>query len=102
MAHCVISLVVDTDQQPPRARPGCIPHVHWAPCPLDGQPASTTPLHTDDADLAAAVQNWRLRTHSQRPLVIHHGSWAAEDRDHDIAEPWRGCWCGAQRREPEG
>jgi hypothetical protein len=93
MAHCVISLVFDTEVG--RMVPACVVHTSHAPCLRNGEPASTTPLETwDDHGRTAAVKFWRTRTHGQRPLIVHHGR-PDDEREHGGAD----CWCGPERIE---
>lgn len=89
MAVCVIGATMDTDNGD-RIVPACNVHCYYAPCPMNGAPASTTPIETtDEQGREKALAFWELRTKRQRPLVLHHGSWG-DDRDHDGAA----CWCG--------
>lgn len=101
MAHCVISAVYDTDID--QMMPACMVHsAGLAPCPHDGEPASTVPLHShDQPSRREAVQFWELRTHRQRPLILHHGSLGSE-RDHAVgADDWT-CWCEPEVLAPSG
>lgn len=72
MAHCVISAIVDTDDGNALV-PACMVHTHFAPCPRDGEPACPVPLHSlpGAATRSEALRMWQVRTHRQRPLVIH-------------------------------
>lgn len=94
MAHCVISVIYDTDIE--SMVTACVVHTAHAPCLLNGQPASTDPLHTDDRPgRDRAVRFWELRTHGQRTLVLHHGS-LGDEREHATEVNDLTCWC-----EPE-
>src|ERR1700755_2739447 len=69
----------------------CMVHTHYAPCPRNGEPASTGALHAEDINgPAEAVRFWWLRTRGQRTLLLHHGTFG------DDRELSAGCWC-----EPE-
>jgi hypothetical protein len=100
VAHCVISAVMDTDDM--AASPACVVHTNWAPCPHDGQPACPEALHalpgmgTSRSD---ALRMWKIRTHRQRPLVIHRVDGRPAD-EHDI--DGTGCLCGPELFPPEG
>ena len=86
MAHCVISPVFDSEMG--RMVPACVVHTAYAPCPRNGEAASKTPLETwDDVGRVAAVEFWLLRTHGQRPLILHHGR-ADDERDHEGPDSW--------------
>lgn len=90
MAECVVSPVLDADTN--QLFWACMVHTAWAPCPLNGQPANPTPVElTNDTGRVAAFRMWEERTRRQRPLVLHHGSWA-DDRDHDGSA----CWCQSE------
>lgn len=100
MAHCVISAVFDTDAD--QMVPACVVHCADAPCPRDGELASTVPLHSHDLpSRREAVRFWRLRTHGQRTLVLHHGSLGGE-RDHSVGADDMTCWCQPEVLEPSG
>lgn len=101
MAHCVISAAVDTDTPGHPSAPACMVHTHWAPCPLNGEAASLTPIHSDDrCGRDEEIRVWRLRTHGQRPLIIHRGSWANK-RAHRVDADDRDCWCEPELIDPE-
>jgi hypothetical protein len=94
MAHCVISAVYDTDTD--QMMPACVVHAAFAPCPLDGEPANTAPVHSDDVrGRQETVRFWELRTHRQRTLVLHYGS-LGDEREHASGVEDLTCWC-----EPE-
>jgi hypothetical protein len=101
MAHCVISAVYDTDAE--QMMPACMVHTYAStPCPHDGKPASTVPLHSHDRpSRAEAVRFWKLRTHRQRTLVLHHGSMGG-DRDHAVGATDFTCWCEPEVLAPSG
>lgn len=91
MSHCVISAVMDTDDPLLPVHGACVVHTHYAPCPHNGEPASPIPLHADHTpSRAEAIASWEQKTHRQRPLVLHLGSWS-DERDHDIDSGT--CWC---------
>jgi hypothetical protein len=94
MAHCVISAIIDTDAD--AVRPACVVHTHYAPCPNDGEPANTAPLHAlpGVATRAQSLRMWQIRTHKQRPLVIHRvdGRGAEDHESGDSTE----CSCGPE------
>lgn len=98
MARCVTSMVVDThplwgDGIGDVFVAACMVHVHFAPCPLDGEPATSIPVHAwTDQTRAETLTMWDKRTHRQRPLVIHNGS-PADPHQHELTGD---CWC-----EPE-
>ena len=94
MAHCVISVILDADLGPV---PGCVVHAVYAPCDRDGQPACPVPLHAfghDDRD--AALRMWRIRTHQQRPLIIHDERRIPDPAGHVIEDRILPCPCGAE------
>lgn len=69
----------------------CVVHTHYAPCPHNGQPATSTAMHSDGLpNRAEIVRFWWERTHGQRTLVLHHGTFA------DDHEQSAGCWCKPQ------
>ena len=102
MARCgPVHPVVDCDDPILPVRGACIVHTHYAPCPLDGEPAADLPLHGDCRPTAeAGLANHRRTTLMQRPLVQHMGSLA--DLGPGGAEHYVGgdldlaarCWCG--------
>lgn len=66
----------------------CVVHTSYAPCLLNGQPATTRELHADDEPgRAEVVRFWWRRTRGQRSLVLHHGTFA------DAHPQSAGCWC---------
>lgn len=88
MARCVMSGVVDTDQPGCPVVASCMVHTSVAPCFHDGEPASTAALHADTRPgRDAVVLFWWQRTHGQRTLVLHQGTFA------DDHEQSAGCWC---------
>ena len=98
MAHCVISHVIDTDASPIEGAPGCVPHCHWAPCPENGNPAAPEPLHSFlTTARESVVRTWRLKTHAQRPLVIHCGA-PGDKPEHACGTQDMDCWCGPEIR----
>jgi hypothetical protein len=96
MAHCVIGRILDTDVM--QVVVACRVHCWHAPGPMNGEPASTTPIEAIDGDPGGrerALNAWRLNTHRQRPLLLHHGDWR-DTPDHSLAER---CWCKPERFE---
>lgn len=99
MARCVISRIHDDHSHYARllgvlGEPvtACMVHVHYQPCPHDGQPADPNPVHTDDRHgRIPAVAQWATRTGRQRPLVIHQGSLDCPSPAHELDGPL--CWC---------
>lgn len=95
MAECVISAIVDTDNGNALV-PACVVHTMYAPCPHDGEPADPAPLHmfapTARHD---AIRMWRLRTHRQRPLIIHTDR-IPDPEDHVCETEVISCPCGAE------
>jgi hypothetical protein len=102
MAHCVISAVIDTDDAGSLfPEPACVVHAHWAPCPLDGDPASPLPLHAlPGTTRATATRMWQVRTHRQRPLVIHRVDGRRAE-EHDSGDSTT-CACGPEVLAAEG
>jgi hypothetical protein len=98
MAHCVISAVVDSDTEPMSTAPACMVHTAWAPCLHDGEPACTTPLHSPPGTSRSdALRMWKIRTHSQRPLVIHRVD-GRSIHEHALDEG-TDCACGPEVHE---
>ena len=96
MAHCVISAIIDSDCDYALI-PACIVHAAHAPCLHDGEPASPVPLHVfNHQDRDAAIRAWRLRTHRQRPLVIHDEQRIPDAADHVIEDRILPCPCDAE------
>jgi hypothetical protein len=88
MARCVLSMIVDTDNQNAYIL-ACMVHTHYAPCPLDGEPACPTPLHGwTERD---PVRMWEERTGRQRSLLIHNGD-VLDPVEHEVGEGLA-CWC---------
>lgn len=89
MARCVEINVLDTDapeheQVPERA---CAVHTHMAPCPRDGQPASSAAMHSDlEPGRERVLADWWHKTRGQRPIVLHQGSWLD---DHEMSAACR-------------
>ncbi len=96
MAECVISAIVDTDDGYSLV-PACVVHTSHAPCMHDGEPASPVPLHafTGNQERDNALRIWRLRTHGQRPLIIHT-DLIPDPCDHVLEDEIRPCPCGAE------
>ncbi len=96
MAECVISAIVDTDDGYSLV-PACVVHTTYAPCPHDGEPACPAPLHFfhGNGTRDDALRMWRLRTHAQRPLIIHTGS-IPDPYDHVYEDEVLPCPCGAE------
>ena len=96
MAECVISAIIDTDDGYSLV-PACVVHAAHAPCMHDGEPACPVPLHVfNHQDRDAAVRAWRLRTHGQRPLVIHDEKRIPDAYDHVMEDEIHPCPCGAE------
>jgi hypothetical protein len=87
MARCVLSMIVDTDNNCAYVL-ACMVHTHYAPCPKGGEPANPIPLHgwTGDDGL---IRRWEERTGQQRPLLIHNGDVTD---DHEVGAALA-CWC---------
>jgi len=96
VASCVISAIVDTDDGYSLV-PACIVHTCHAPCPHDGEPACPAPLHSfpGNGTREEAVRMWRLRTHAQRPLIIHTDK-IPDPYDHVYEDEVLPCPCGAE------
>lgn len=96
MAHCVISAIADADVDYVLV-PACMVHTAYAPCMHDGEPASPVPLHAFNcADRAAAIGMWEIRTHRQRPLIIHDEHRIPDPSGHVAEDEIRPCPCGAE------
>jgi hypothetical protein len=95
VAHCVISRIVDTDAGNAIV-PGCAVHAAFAPCMHDGEPASPVPLHTFDGDRDEAIRMWRLKTHRQRPLIVHDMTRITDPHDHVFENEVLPCPCSAE------
>ncbi len=94
MAHCVISAVIDSDGGAPWLSPACMVHTCWAPCPSDGEPASPIAIHClPGTSRSDAVRMWKIRTHRQRPLVVHRVDGRGAE-EHDVEG--NGCPCGPE------
>jgi hypothetical protein len=79
----------------------CTVHCCYLPCPRGGQPASPVPMHTDASrPLGEVVDYWMAVCGGHRPMVVHRGSFAGDDREHVISRS-RDCWC-APRLLPAG
>jgi hypothetical protein len=102
MAECVISAIVDTDRENALI-PACVVHTTYAPCPHDGEPATPGPLHhfAGSGTREEAIRTWRLRTHAQRPLIIHTAA-IPDPLDHVCETRILLCPCGAEVLEAEG
>lgn len=99
MSVCVLSAVLDADDPDLPIGDACVVHGHWAPCPRNGKPAITIPMHgIDTGGRDAALLRWATKTLRQRPFVLHHGTWA-DTPDHvvDDVDP---CWCDPERFAP--
>jgi hypothetical protein len=96
MAVCVMGRILDTDVEPMAVVVACRVHCHYAPCPKNGEPASTTPIDSVDGDgRERALHAWDLNTKRQRPLLLHRGTWT-DERSHQFGGA---CWCGPERFE---
>jgi len=96
MAECVISAIVDTDYGNTLI-PACMVHAAHAPCMHDGEPANPAPLHSfpGNGTREEAIRMWRLRTHAQRPLIIHTDK-IPDPLDHVYEDEVLPCPCGAE------
>ena len=96
MAECVISAIVDTGNGNALV-PACVVHTAYAPCPHDGEPAAPGPLHhfAGNGTREEAIRMWRLRTHGQRPLIIHTDA-IPDPEDHVYETRVLPCPCGAE------
>lgn len=94
MAHCVVSGIIDSDASALSPTPACMVHTQFAPCPLNGQPACPVALHSlPGTSRTDALRMWHIRTHKQRPLVIHRvDGRPAEEHDIEGGE----CPCGPE------
>lgn len=96
VAHCVISAIVDSDQDYALI-PACMVHTAHAPCMHDGELASPVPLHAFNcAQREDAIRMWQIRTHRQRPLIIHDERRIRDPAGHVIEDEIRPCPCGAE------
>jgi len=92
----VISTIVDSDEGYALV-PACMVHTSHAPCMHDGEPASPVPLHAfNHQDREAAIRMWQIRTHGQRPLIIHDERRLPDPADHVIEDRILPCPCGAE------
>lgn len=90
MAVCVIGDTFDTDTY--ELAPACSVHCHWAPCPLNGEPASPGPMETfPHPSRDAALSYWQLRTKGLRSLILH-GDVHRDGLEHE----GRDCWCAPE------
>lgn len=104
MAHCVIVGVVDTgplrDLRPdgdPFAAPACAVHASYAPCQHDGEPAVAVAIHVPPGfSREVGLHMWQVKTHKQRPLVLHNDDPARTATDHVIDIHNSPCWCGPE------
>ena len=96
MAQCVISAVADTDDPDVPIVAACVVHAHWAPCPHWGEPAIPVPLHGLGDDRDELLRTWWVRTHRQRPLVLHHEVDGMTAEDHATGATDTSCRCGAE------
>jgi hypothetical protein len=95
MAHCVISVIVDSDDGN-SIIPACVVHASHAPCMDNGQPACPAPLHSFTSDRPGAVRAWALRTHRQRPLILHDDRRIPDPLDHVFEDEILPCPCGTE------
>ncbi len=95
MAECVISAIVDTDVD--ALVSACMVHTSHVPCMHDGEPANPAPLHAFNlSERKDAIRMWQLRTHRQRPLIIHDERRIPDPYDHVVEERVLPCPCGAE------
>jgi hypothetical protein len=96
--------VLDADNPLYPVRGGCVVHTHYAPCPLDGEPACPLPLHSDaHPSLEAVLAFHAERTLGQRPLVLHRGritDLGPDGQEHVVSER-TDCWCGPTLYPPQ-
>ena len=96
VAHCVISAIADADVDYALV-PACMVHAAHAPCMHDGESASPVPLHAFGySERGEAIRVWEIRTHRQRPLIIHDEQRIADPEDHVVEDKIRPCPCGAE------
>ena len=96
MAHCVISAIADSDEGYALI-PACMVHTAHAPCMHDGEPASPVPLHAFGcSERGEAIRMWEIRTHRQRPLIIHDERRIPEPSGHVVEDEIHPCPCGAE------
>lgn len=93
MACCVISAIADGTDGDVLVS-ACFVHACLAPCPRDGEPASTAPLHAFSRE--DALPMWETCTRRQRPLIIHYPDPDRDPAEHVIGKDITPCWCGAQ------
>ena len=95
MAHCVISAILDTDVD--AMVPACMVHTTHAPCMHDGEPANPAPLHAFNlSEREDAIRIWQIRTHRQRPLIIHDERRIPDPNDHVLEDEIHPCPCGGE------
>lgn len=99
MARCgPVSAMVDGTDPVLTVRGACIVHRHYAPCPLDGEPAVAAPLHLDcRPTVEATVADWSAKTLRQRPALVHMASWldlGPDGQEHVVDDDILDCWCG--------
>jgi hypothetical protein len=96
--------VLDADDPVLPVRGACVVHRHYAPCPLDGDPACALPLHGDEhPSREAALASHEIKTLGQRPLVLHRGSLtdlSPTGAEHVVDER-TDCWCGPTLYPPQ-
>jgi len=96
VAHCVISAIADADVGYALV-PACMVHTAHTPCIHDGEPANPAPLHAFNlSEREDAIRMWQLRTHRQRPLIIHDESRIPDPADHVVEDEIHPCPCGAE------
>lgn len=79
----------------------CTVHCHYAPCPYNGRPAQTAPMHIFAEPTfthTELLDYWRLVCGGRRPLVIHQPP--LEGAVHAVALSLT-CWCGPETIDAE-
>jgi len=72
----------------------CRVHGRVAPCPDNGKPAITDPVHVfSEPSQEVAVEAARRMTAGSRPVVVHQGP-EMDAESHAIGRGAAGCWCG--------
>lgn len=96
MAHCVISAIVDTEDPTLPLVTACVVHTSFTPCEHYGEPANPAPLHALNGTRDEKLRLWQVRTHRQRPLLVHNDSAGMDAEDHTMGTGDTSCSCGAE------